>query len=320
MKEIIIGTRGSELALYQARLVASELRNSGYEGEIVEKIIQTSGDKHKDIKLSEFAKGDKPLTDKGVFTKELEESLTRKEIDIAVHSLKDLPSDLGENFEIGAVMKRAATNDVLISRFDAKSFRDLREGAVISTGSVRRSRVIQWQRPDIKVIDIRGNVPTRLKKLMSGEFGDATILAQAGLQRLGLYDDKNRLLKFEGQMIDVCELSVEEFIPCGGQGAIAIEVLSDSPVLEFTQKINHQETQKCIEIEREFLKLLGAGCDTPVGINAFLTSFGDEMSVRAILFDEANSSSEPKVANCTVAKGSTQGVAKNLLKQMQIDI
>ena len=320
MKAIIIGTRGSELALYQARLVASELRNSGYEGEIVEKIIQTSGDKYKDIKLSEFAKGDKPLTDKGVFTKELEESLTRKEIDIAVHSLKDLPSDLGDNFEIGAVMKRAATNDVLISRFDAKSFRDLREGAVISTGSVRRSRVIQWQRPDVKVIDIRGNVPTRLKKLMSGEFGDATILAQAGLQRLGLYDDKNRLLKFDGQMIDTCELSIEEFIPCGGQGAIAIEALSDSPVLEFTHKINHPETQKCIEIEREFLKLLGAGCDTPVGINAFLTSFGDEMSVRAILFDEANSSSEPKVANCTVAKGSTQGVAKNLLKQMQTDI
>jgi hydroxymethylbilane synthase len=260
------------------------------------------------------------LTDKGVFTKELEESLTRKEIDIAVHSLKDLPSDLDENFEIGAVMKRAATNDVLISRFDAKSFRDLREGAVISTGSVRRSRVIQWQRPDIKVIDIRGNVPTRLKKLMSGEFGDATILAQAGLQRLGLYDDKNRLLKFDGQMIDTCELSIEEFIPCGGQGAIAIEALSDSPVLEFTQKINHQETQKCIEIEREFLKLLGAGCDTPVGVNAFLNSFGDEMSVRAILFDEANSSSEPKVANCNVAKDSTQGVAKNLLKQMQIDI
>ena len=320
MKEIIIGTRGSELALYQARLVASELRNSGYEGEIVEKIIQTSGDKQKDIKLSEFAKGDKPLTDKGVFTKELEESLTRKEIDIAVHSLKDLPSDLDKNFEIGAVMERATTNDVLISRFDAKSFRDLREGAVISTGSVRRSRVIQWKRPDVKVIDIRGNVPTRLKKLMSGEFGDATILAQAGLQRLGLYNDKKRLLEFDGQMIDTCELSVEEFIPCGGQGAIAIEALSDSPVLELTQKINHQDTRKCIEIEREFLKLLGAGCDTPVGVNAFLNSFGDEMSVRAILFDEVNSSSEPKVANCTVAKGSTQGVAKNLLKQMQIDI
>ena len=263
---------------------------------------------------------DVDLSDKGVFTKELEESLTRKEIDIAVHSLKDLPSDLDENFEIGAVMKRAATNDVLISRFDAKSFRDLREGAVISTGSVRRSRVIQWQRPDVKVIDIRGNVPTRLKKLMSGEFGDATILAQAGLQRLGLYDDKHRLLKFDGQMIGTCELSVEEFIPCGGQGAIAIEALSDSPVLEFTHKINHPETQKCIEIEREFLKLLGAGCDTPVGVNALLNSFGDEMSVRAILFDEVNSSSEPKVANCTVAKGSTQGVAKNLLKQMQIDI
>ena len=144
MKEIIIGTRGSELALYQARLVASELRNSGYEGEIVEKIIQTSGDKHKDIKLSEFAKGDKPLTDKGVFTKELEESLTRKEIDIAVHSLKDLPSDLGEDFEIGAIMKRSATNDVLISRFDSQSFRDLKKETVISTGSVRRSRAVSY--------------------------------------------------------------------------------------------------------------------------------------------------------------------------------
>lgn len=320
MKEIIIGTRGSELALYQARMVAGELRDSGYEGKIVEKIIQTSGDKHKDIKLSEFSKGDKPLTDKGVFTKELEESLIRKEVDIAVHSLKDLPSDLGEDFEIGAIMKRAATNDVLISRFDSQSFRDLKKETVISTGSVRRSRVIQWKRPDIKVIDIRGNVPTRLKKLMSGEFGDATILAQAGLQRLGLYDDKNKLLKFDGQMIGTYELSVEEFIPCGGQGAIAIEALSDSPVLEFTQKINHQETHECIKIEREFLKLLGAGCDTPVGVNAFLSSSGDEMSVRAILFDESNLSSDPKIAHCTVARGNAQGVAKNLLKQMQINI
>ena len=131
MKEIIIGTRGSELALYQARMVAGELRDSGYEGKIVEKIIQTSGDKHKDTKLSEFSKGDKPLTDKGVFTKELEESLIRKEIDIAVHSLKDLPSDLGEDFEIGAIMKRAATSDVLISRLDSQSFGDLKKGTVI---------------------------------------------------------------------------------------------------------------------------------------------------------------------------------------------
>ena len=319
MKEIIIGTRGSELALYQARRVASELRSSGYDGEIIEKIIQTSGDKHKDIKLSAFSKGDEPLIDKGVFTKELEESLLRKEIDIAVHSLKDLPSDLDNAFELAAILERAAINDILVTPSNVLSLQDIRKEAVISTGSVRRSRIIKWKRSDIEVIDIRGNVPTRLKKLRTGEFGDATILAKAGLERLGLYNDENGSLELDGHTYGSYELSSEEFIPCAGQGAIAIEALADSPALDITKKINHLQTQQCVAVEREFLKLLGAGCDTPVGINAIITTSENEMIVKAIVFDETNLSSEPKTAKCIVHKDNTQDVAKDLLTKMQID-
>jgi len=319
MKEIIIGTRGSALALYQARRVARELREAGYDGRIEEKIIQTSGDRHKDIKLTEFSKGTAPLVEKGVFIKELEEALLKSEIHIAVHSLKDLPSCLTKEFKMGAVLERGAVQDILVTSSESRSLEDLAKGAIVSTGSVRRSRIIKWKRPDIDIKDMRGNVPTRLKKLQTGEYGDATVLAQAGLNRLGIYDEKKETLELEGRVFGGFQLPVGEFIPAAGQGAIAIEALSDDPVLEIISKINHQETEECIAVERDFLRLLGAGCDTPVGIYASILPSKDEIKVQAVVFDEIDLTSEPKIGSLVVQRGALDRVANDLLMQMQIN-
>lgn len=320
MKKIVIGTRGSALALYQARRVAKELRESGYNGRIEEKIIQTSGDRYKDLKLTEFAKGKDPLIEKGVFIKELEEALLRSEIHIAVHSLKDLPSTLTEEFEMGAVLERGAVQDLLVTSSESSSLEELPKSATVSTGSVRRSRIVQWKRPDINIKDMRGNVPTRLKKLQNGQYGDATILAQAGLNRLGIYDEKKETLELEGIVFGSFQLPLNEFVPAAGQGAIAIETLTNNPVLEIISKINHQETEECIAVERDFLRLLGAGCDTPVGIHASISPSKDEMNLQAVVFDEMDLFSKPKTGSLVAQRGLVDRVANDLLIQMQINV
>jgi len=213
-EKLIVGTRGSALALVQAEMTEGLLRAAFPEKEIVRKVITTTGDRRTDVALSEVAKVEGVL-DKGVFTKELEVALEAGEIDLAVHSLKDVPTVLPEGFEISSVLERAPVNDVLISK-NADGIAGLAECAVVGTSSVRRQRMIQWMRSDLKHADIRGNVPTRLRKLAESDQYDAIILAEAGLKRLG-YDAEGEMKTEEGSVFGEI-LNPEEFLPAAGQG------------------------------------------------------------------------------------------------------
>ena len=317
MKRIVLGTRGSDLARAQTRMTAGALRASGFDGEIEERIIQTSGDRRQDIRLSEFAKGDDPVVEKGVFTKELEDALLAGEIDAAVHSLKDLPSQLADTFSLAAVLPRAPIEDVLVVRADACGFDGLPEGATIATGSVRRERIAAWKRPDLKLIDIRGNVPTRLRKLAEGEAGDATLLARAGLERLGLLDSDALRVRSGGHELAYSILPVEEFIPAAGQGAVGIETLAGSPAIDLLASINDQKTAVQIAAERHFLYLLGAGCDTPVGAHASFDKDGG-LTFSAVVFDTEDPTAPPKSGRVKGAVDAPEALAAQLLEQLEI--
>ncbi|MEM6915844.1 MAG: hydroxymethylbilane synthase, partial [Verrucomicrobiota bacterium] len=167
-RPLILGTRGSDLALTQARMTEAALREQGIEVQI--EVIKTIGDKRPDLKLSEFSQGESPVVDKGIFTKELEEALIRGEIDFAVHSLKDVPTELGEGFEICATLPRADISDVLLTTEEG-IVEDLSrlKSSTIATSSVRRARQLTWMYSGVVVVDIRGNVPTRIRKLTENE-------------------------------------------------------------------------------------------------------------------------------------------------------
>ncbi len=280
-KKLIVGTRGSALALVQADMVEKLLGDAFPEMEIVRNVIVTTGDRRTDVPLSEVAKTEDVL-DKGVFTKELEIALEAGEVDLAVHSLKDVPTVLPEGFEIVSVLERAPVNDVLISK--AKGGLDgLRQGATVATSSVRRQKMLQWLRPDIKLVDIRGNVPTRLRKLAESNEVDAIILAEAGLVRLG-YDALGEIQTEAGNVYGE-RIDPEKFLPAAGQGCVGIEVRKgDAATISCVQKICHQPTFTRIKAEREFLRLLDGGCHTPVGVATQL--FGDKILMEGIVFPE----------------------------------
>ena len=318
MNKIVLGTRGSDLALYQTRSVASELRAKGFDGEIEERIIQTSGDRYKDLRLTDFSKGHRPIVEKGVFTKELEDALLKGEIDAAVHSLKDLPSELDPCFQVASVLRRAPIEDLLIFRGKACLLENLEENSCVATSSVRRARTLRWMRPDVVISEIRGNVSTRLRKLIDGKAGHATILARAGVERLELYDSETSQIIIENKVLECLPLSVSDFIPAAGQGAIAIETLADAPVVDSLKLINDVDTEDCVSVEREFLKLLGAGCDTPVGVSANLLS-DNELKISAIVFDEEKLDSCPKTGTKTGKRNELNKIAFDLLKLMGID-
>ena len=248
---LIIGTRGSKLAIVQAEIVASMLKSVGESVKL--KIITTSGDKT-----------DRPLTEeggKGLFVKEIEEALFQNEIDIAVHSMKDVPTDIPEGLSIVAVTKREDPRDVFISKKYA-SFDDLPSGARIGTSSPRRAAQIRDLRPDLNILPLRGNVDTRLKKLENGEY-DAILLAAAGLIRLGV---KNEITEF---------FSVDRIIPSAGQGVLGIEVRDDSHVLRDRVRsiCNDPQTEIAILAERSFLKIIGGDCRTPLAAHAKINGF-----------------------------------------------
>jgi len=243
--KITIGTRGSQLALYQAYKVKSEIEKISPYIQIEVKIIKTKGDKILDVALSKIG-------DKGLFTKELEVALLNKEIDFAVHSLKDLPTELPKEFCIGAVLERADFRDALVSKNNVK-LKDLTPEHTIATSSLRRVAGLKKINPDFKIVDIRGNVNTRLQKMEDG-YCDAMIMAAAGLKRLEL----------DHYITEILEPS--EFIPAVAQGAIAIESLSDDDKINnFLKLINHQDTLNQVTAERSFMKSLMGGCQVPVG-------------------------------------------------------
>ncbi len=280
-KQLIVGTRGSALALVQADMTEKLLAEKFPEKEIIRKVITTTGDRRTDVALSQVAKVEGVL-DKGVFTKELEIALEAGEIDLAVHSLKDVPTVLPEGFEICSVLERAPVNDVLITK-EKGGLNALKQGATVATSSVRRQKMLQWMRPDIKIVDIRGNVPTRLRKLAESDELDAIILAEAGLVRLGynaLGEMQTEAGNIYGELIDP-----EKFLPAAGQGCVGIEVRKgDEATIACMKEICHEPTFQRISAEREFLRLLDGGCHTPVGVATQL--FGDKLIMEGIVFPE----------------------------------
>lgn len=290
---LIIGTRGSALALVQANAVLRQCRALFPDRAFELRIIKTTGDK---LQTASMASGSLP---KGLFTKELEVALLGREVDFAVHSLKDLPTELPEGLVLGAVGKREDVRDVLLCRIasqDASSangkspasvespltLRGLRKGAVVATSSTRRAAQITDLRPDIKTVPIRGNVGTRIRKLLENLDWDATVLAAAGLHRLGFQVDSNGVLSggpaeqepVPPGKVRVGYLAVEEMLPCVGQAAIGIEVRAEDPsVAEVCSKLNDPITEACVVAERAFLSAMGGGCQAAV---AALAVFGED--------------------------------------------
>jgi hydroxymethylbilane synthase len=253
LKKIILGTRGSELALVQTRETAIRLCQAHPELLVEQKIIKTTGDKRLDVSLS--APGS---LEKGLFTKELEEALLRGEIHAAVHSLKDLPTELPPKLAVGAILEREDDSDCLASKYDG-GWQGLPQGAVVATSSLRRKNQLLLLRPDLKTAEIRGNMGTRLRKLLESETLDGLILAKAAINRLG-----EELIP-EGIRVTV----IEEMLPAPGQGAIGIECLEDdAETLRILAAIHHEDTARCVNAERDFLKNLGGGCSLPLGARA----------------------------------------------------
>lgn len=288
MNTIRIGTRGSDLALVQAAATERALARAFPAAFLERRVIRTTGDRRTDVPLHEVAKSEGVL-DKGVFTKELELALDAGEVDIAVHSLKDVPTVLEERFELVATLPRAGIRDVLVAP-EAGGIEDLPRGARVGTGSVRRARQLEWLRPDLGVVDLRGNVPTRLAKLAAGGY-DAILLAEAGLARLGFPMDRGA--RVDGRMLSFTPLPEVDFFPAAGQGAIGLEVRAgDDDALRAARAINHPETFLRIRAEREFLRLLDAGCQTPVGVFSALD--GGRLRMGARVFPEQGG--EPRTA------------------------
>lgn len=263
MKKLIAGTRGSKLALWQTKYIVHLLRLFDPSLEIEVKVIKTKGDKILDSPLAKIG-------DKGLFTKEIEEKLLEGEIDFAVHSLKDLPTELPKGLTIAAYSMRDYPFDVLVSR-SGKGLKELPPGSVIGTSSLRRIAQIKRLRPDLEIKDIRGNVDTRLKKLDRGEY-DAIILAQASLERLGLGDRISEVLDY--------------FIPAVGQGIIAVETREeDKELIELLRNaVNDIGSEAEAKAERAFLKAMGGGCQVPIGAFAVVQPDG-EMFIKGFKSD-----------------------------------
>jgi hydroxymethylbilane synthase len=260
---IRLGSRGSPLALVQAREVQGRLAKAcRFDPARIEiKVIRTTGDAIQDRPLAEAG-------GKGLFTKEIEEALLAGAIDLAVHSSKDMPTVLPPGLELAAFLPREDPRDAFISRA-AKTLRDLPGGAVVGTASLRRQALVRHLRPDLKIVPLRGNVETRLRKLEAGEF-DATILAVAGLKRLDL-------LAAAASFLDA-----EEFVPAVGQGAIGIETREDdAETRALAAAIGDADTATALEAERAFLAVLDGSCRTPIGGYARVS--GDNVRFRGLI-------------------------------------
>ena len=245
---IVIGSRGSQLALWQANWVKSELERLHDNVDIDIRIIATSGDIIQDVALAKIG-------GKGLFVKEIEEALLANEIDLAVHSMKDVPMELPTELGISVITKRENPLDVLISK-NGEKLADLPQGATIGTSSLRRSSQLLKYRDDFKIHPLRGNVDTRLRKVEEGKY-DAILLASAGLNRLGW---ANRITE---------EISPDILLPAMGQGALGIETrLDDTKIYDFISTLNHEQTHCAVSAERSLVGRLDGGCQVPIGAYA----------------------------------------------------
>jgi porphobilinogen deaminase len=245
-RKIVIGTRGSKLALWQANFVAAEIRSEHPDVLVMIKVIQTTGDRMQNMPLSQIG-------GKGLFTKEIEEEMLAGEVDLAIHSLKDVPTRLPEGLELAVIMKRAHPGDAFISN-SVKTLDELPPGARIGTSSLRRGAQIRHYRPDLEILPMRGNVDSRLAKLDAGMY-DGIVLAVSGLQRLGWESRIDQILPYE-----IC-------LPAAGQGALALEIRSsDERIEEIIGFLEDIPTRYSVEAERSFLGYLEGNCQVPFGV------------------------------------------------------
>ena len=262
MKEIKIATRKSILALWQSEHIKARIEAQHKGMKVVLEGMKTKGDVILDTPLAKIG-------GKGLFTKELEDSMLKGETDIAVHSLKDVPVVFPEGLKLAAICSREDTRDAMISEKFAK-FSDLPHGAKVGTTSLRRKMQLLIMRPDLEIISLRGNVQTRLRKLKEGEF-DAIILAMAGINRLNI----------KAEVAHIYTFGFDEMIPAMGQGALGIEARHEKQILEQIDFLNDENAVIETTVERDFVSVLEGGCQVPIGISARLQ--GDEISIDAIV-------------------------------------
>lgn len=305
-RPFFLGTRASALALAQTELTRAALSRAFPDMPLEVQTFVTRGDQKLDLSLirSSEAGG------KGLFTKELEDALLAKSIDVAIHSLKDLPGINPPGLHVAAVLERAPTADMLLSKHPG-GLEGLPQGARIGTSSIRRARQIQWRRPDLQVEEFRGNVQTRLRKLGNTEGLNAIILAQAGLERLGFPVGSGKL-EFEGMHFEVASLA-DYLLPAIGQGAIALQACVDRPdVAEILGAINHLPTFLTIRAERELQRLLAGDCTLPVGVRTTLR--GDRMEMDVLLFSDEGV--PPREAKAAGPSSEPEALAEQIFQQL----
>jgi hydroxymethylbilane synthase len=293
MPKLRIGSRGSQLALWQANHISALLRARGHEVEI--EIIHTTGDKITDVPLAQV--GTKGGLGKGIFTKEIEEALAAGRVDLAVHSLKDLPTELPPGFEIAAIPEREDPRDAFCSRHYSK-IDDLPQGARVGTSSLRRQAQLKAIRPDLDIHPLRGNVDTRLRKLEQGEYA-AIILASAGLKRLG----KTEFIK---QII-----SAKVMCPAAGQGALGIEIRAgDSAMRQHLEFLDDAAARAATTCERALLNRLGGGCQVPIGAFAEVRWSGERDAFSAKGREGHDFRIEPALSKRSAPKGADSSLMR----------
>jgi hydroxymethylbilane synthase len=312
-RTVYLATRGSALAVAQTNLVMGQCRAAFPDLSFEIKIIKTTGDK---LQTASLADAKLP---KGLFTKELEVALLNEEADLAVHSLKDLPTALPAGLKLGAAGKRADPRDVLIHRAaDGFGTRiaDLPKAATVATSSTRRSAQLLEQRPDLNIVPIRGNVGTRLSKLATQPQISAIVLAAAGLERLGFDIMPSGLLCGEGVADGLVASLIHpaDMLPCVGQAALGIEVRENDPLAaRLCEALNDFTTMQCIRAEREFLRAMGGGCQIPVA--GYAEADGSDLKMRAVSFLNA----APRRAEGRGPLDDPEGLGSRLAKEIQMD-
>ncbi|MFA8439452.1 hydroxymethylbilane synthase [Pueribacillus sp. YX66] len=308
MKKIVVGSRTSNLALTQTNWVIDRLKELNLPFEFEVKEIMTKGDRILDVMLSKVG-------GKGLFVKELELAMLNGEIDMAVHSMKDMPAILPEGLMIASVPERADHRDALISK-KYSSLASMPSGAIVGTSSLRRSAQILAKRPDLEIKWIRGNIETRLRKLNEGEY-DAILLAVAGLERMGWSDD-----------IITEHMAIDDCLPAVGQGALAIQCReNDEEMIQLLAKINDEKTMRTVTAERAFLHKLEGGCQVPIAAYAELvsdhhvrlTGLVGEPDGKLIISDTLEGD-HPEQLGCTLAEQLMKRGAKEILDRVKEEI
>lgn len=294
MKKLTIATRGSKLALWQSNHIKSVIESNFTDVEVELKIIITSGDKILDVPLAKIG-------GKGLFLKEIEESMLRGEAQMAVHSLKDVPTVMPEGLLLSAITLREDVRDAMLSE-KYPDIQSLPQGAVVGTSSLRRRMQLIKERPDLVIKDLRGNVDTRIRKLKEGEF-DAIILAAAGINRLGFRD----LVEY------FYPISLDEMLPAMGQGALGIETVNEPWVLEIAKFLEDENSRIETTIERGFVDTLQGGCQVPIGVSARVQPNGDVI-VRSTL--GMPDGSEVMGEEVVVSKDNTHGIGEAMAQRL----